>query len=227
MIKIIIGSFDHVDDADRAFRDLLRAGFLDADINLIVSNAASAERSDTRAVEATTEDETTGGAAKGAVAGGVLGGAAGLAASLMGLAIPGIGPILAAGPIVAALAGAGAGAVAGGLIGGLTDLGVEKDEAEIYAESVRRGGSLVTVRADETRADEAATILRNNDAIDIARRAEEWKATGWSGYDPDAEPLTPAEIELERERYRSAGFDRPHPGRAEDAAARRDPERIR
>ena len=138
MIKTIVGSFDNVDDADRAYRDLRQAGFLDADLNLIVSNAVTSDN--VRATEVGESD--TGGAAKGAVAGGVLGGAAGLAVSLMGLAIPGIGPILAAGPIVAALAGAGAGAVAGGLIGSLTDIGVEKDEAELYAESVRRGGSL-------------------------------------------------------------------------------------
>jgi len=104
------------------------------------------------------------GAATGAVTGGVVGGAAGLAASLMGLAIPGIGPIIAAGPIVATLSGAGVGAVAGGLIGGLTDMGVSKTDAEYYAESVRRGGALVTVRADDTRAERAAEIMREHGA---------------------------------------------------------------
>jgi uncharacterized membrane protein len=216
MIKTLIGSFDHTDDADRAYRNLLRAGFLDADLNLIVNNAPEEAPVGTRTVVKTEGDGT----ATGAVAGGVLGGAAGLAASLMGLAIPGIGPILAAGPIVAALAGAGAGAVAGGLIGSLTDLGVEKDEAELYAESVRRGGSLVTVRADESRADEATAILRESGAIDITRRAEEWKSAGWSGYDPDAVPLTRSEIERERERYRVPDAERLVPGRAEGAAQR-------
>jgi hypothetical protein len=198
MIKTIIGSFDNVDDADRAYRDLRQAGFPDADLNLIVSNSLPG-RDDIHPVERT--DIETGSAAKGAVAGGVLGGAAGLAVSLMGLAIPGIGPILAAGPIVAALAGAGAGAVAGGLIGALTDLGVEKDEAELYAESVRRGGSLVTARADESRADEVAAMLRKNGAVDIARRAEEWKSEGWTGHDTKAEPMTAAEIERDRAKY--------------------------
>jgi hypothetical protein len=198
MIKTIIGSFDNVDDADRAYRELRQAGFPDADVNLIVSNAPP-DHDDIRPVERTLETGSP--TAKGAVAGGVLGGAAGLAASLMGLAVPGIGPILAAGPIVAALAGAGAGAVAGGLIGALTDLGVEKDDAELYAESVRRGGSLVTARADEPRADEVAAILRKNGAVDIARRAEEWKSDGWTGHDPKAEPMTAAEIERDRAKY--------------------------
>ena len=202
MIKTIVGSFDNVDDADRAYRDLRQAGFLDADLNLIVSNAVSDRDTDRDVVRDTAVEGETGGAAKGAVAGGVLGGAAGLAASLMGLAIPGIGPILAAGPIVAALAGAGAGAVAGGLIGSLTDMGVEKEDAELYAESVRRGGSLVTIRADESRSDEATAILRRNGAVDISRRAEEWRTGGWSGYDAEAEPLTYDEIERDRARYR-------------------------
>ena len=115
------------------------------------------------------------GAATGAVTGGVVGGAAGLAASLIGLAIPGIGPIIAAGPIVAALSGAGVGAVAGGLIGGLTDMGVSRADAEYYAESVRRGGALVTVRADDARAEHAADIMRDHGAVDIEGSVAEAK----------------------------------------------------
>jgi len=202
MVKTVIGSFDRVDDADRAIRALRGAGFLDSDINLVANDV---RRGDT--TEPTVRNvagETTSGAATGAVAGGALGGAAGLAASLMGLAIPGIGPILAAGPIVAALAGAGAGAVAGGLIGSLTELGVEKEHAEIYAEAVRRGGSLVTVRVDEARADEATSILRDAGAVDIDKRVEQWRSGGWSGFDPKAEPFTFDEIERNRTSY-SAG----------------------
>ena len=80
----------------------------------------------------------------------------------------------------------GAGAVAGGLIGGLTDLGIAKSDAEHYAEAVRRGGALVTVRADSTRADEAEATLRRGGAFDIKQRALQWQSEGWRGYDPDA-----------------------------------------
>jgi hypothetical protein len=142
------------------------------------------------------------GAAAGAVTGGVVGGAAGLAASLMGLAIPGIGPIIAAGPIVSLLTGAGVGAVAGGLIGGLTDMGVSKSDAEYYAEAVRRGGALVTVRADDARAERAAEIMRAHGAIDIERRAEQWREHGWTGFDENAQPYTPEQADRERGRYR-------------------------
>jgi len=202
MIKTVIASFDRPDEADRAVRELRSAGFLEADINVVVNNV---QRGDPDAPTTLTNAET-GAVAKGAVAGGVLGGAAGLAASLAGLAIPGIGPILAAGPIVAALAGAGAGAVAGGLIGSLTELGVDKDEAELYAESVRRGGSLVTVKTDEARAEEASSILRTAGAMDISQRAEKWRAEGWSGYDDEAKPYSYDEIERERERYRATAL---------------------
>ena len=143
------------------------------------------------------------GAAAGAVTGGVVGGAAGLAASLMGLAIPGIGPIIAAGPIVSLLTGAGVGAVAGGLIGGLTDMGVSETDAAYYAEAVRRGGALVTVRTDDARAERAAEVMRAHGAVDIERRVERWREHGWTGFDGNARPYTPEEIDREREGYRA------------------------
>jgi len=168
------------------------------------------------------------GAATGAVTGGVVGGAAGLAASLMGLAIPGIGPIIAAGPIVATLTGAGVGAVAGGLIGGLTDMGVSKTDAEYYAESVRRGGALVTVRADDSRAERAAEVMREHGAIDIERRAEKWRERGWTGFDEKAAPYTATDLDRDRDLYgdadRTTGIaSGPHSGRpASGSIADRD-----
>jgi len=201
MIKTVIGSFDRIDDADRAMQALRNAGFMGEDINLVANNVQRSADGSVRREPAADDDHA--GAATGAVAGGAIGGAAGLAVSLMGLAVPGIGPVLAAGPIIAALAGAGAGAVAGGLIGSLTDLGVEEEHAEIYAESVRRGGSLVTVRVDETRIDEAASILRSAGAIDIDKRVEAWRETGWAGYDPKAKPFSFEEIEHNRTQYRT------------------------
>jgi len=200
MVKTVVGSFDSISEAASAARDLRAAGFMDNDVSVIANNQ---QRSADPAVEVTEPDKVSG-TATGIVAGGALGGAAGLAVSLMGLAIPGIGPILAAGPIAAALAGAGAGAVAGGLIGGLTDAGVSETHAEYYAEAVRRGGALVTVRADEARADEAEAIIRRHGAFDIEDRATQWKSTGWTGYNPQAEPFSFEEIERDRTQYRAS-----------------------
>lgn len=128
MAKTIVGSFDSFDEAQRVARELMDEGYAGSDINVVASNIRGEFREDERVKIVDTHN-----AATGAVAGGVLGGAAGLAVSLMGLTVPGLGPIIAAGPLAATLSGAGAGVVAGGLIGGLTELGVSKPDAEYYA----------------------------------------------------------------------------------------------
>jgi hypothetical protein len=197
MVKTIIGSFDSFNDAHDVANDLRAAGFLDSDISIVANNAAGDYREDARVADRDEGSAT----AKGAVTGAVVGGGAGLAASLAGLAIPGIGPIIAAGPIVATLAGAGTGAVAGGLIGGLVDLGVPENDAQYYAEAVRRGGALVTVRADESRSDEVAGILRQHGAIDIEDRVERWRESGWERFDPGAQPYTADDIRRDRAMY--------------------------
>jgi len=207
MIKTVVGSFDSIADATSAADTLRAAGFLETDVNVVANNAQRTPVGATTVVDTATHvrvgDDATSGAATGAIAGGAIGGAAGLAVSLMGLAIPGIGAILAAGPIVAALSGAGAGAVAGGLIGALTDQGVDETVAEYYAEAVRRGAALVTIRADESRVDEAERILRNHGAFDIEDRVVQWKSEGWTRYNPHAEPYSFDEIERNRARYRT------------------------
>jgi uncharacterized membrane protein len=196
MAKTIVGSFDNFDEAQRVSRELMDEGFAAADMSVVASNVKGEFAIDDR-VKVTDASNT----ATGAVAGGVLGGAAGLAASLMGLAIPGIGPIVAAGPLAAALSGAGAGVIAGGLIGSLTELGVSKPDAEYYAEAVRRGGALVTVRTGDEAADRVVEIMHEHGAIDIDRRAAAWRERGWSGFDPAATPYTTADIERDRALY--------------------------
>lgn len=203
MVKTIVGSFDTLEDATRASADLKNAGFLPSDINVVGNNVAGADITTPALAGGREEVNESSAVASGAVAGGAIGGAAGIAISLMGLAVPGIGPILAAGALATALAGAGAGAVAGGLIGGLADMGVSEADAHIYAESVRRGGALVTVTVDESRSREAEGILRGSGAIDIAKRVQEWRKDGWTSYDADAAPFSLDQIERERTRYRS------------------------
>jgi hypothetical protein len=205
--KTIVGSFDSFEEAQDVLRDLQQRGFSRDDISVIANNVTGRYSSESAGVGQSRGVSDTGAStATGAAAGGVLGGAAGLVVGLMGLAIPGIGPIVAAGPIAAALAGAGVGAIAGGLIGGLTGVGVSEDDAAYYAESVRRGGALVTVRADDSRADEAASVMRNHGAVDIERRVEQWKQQGWTGHDPTAKPYTVNQLERERSAYSSGSL---------------------
>lgn len=171
MIETVVGSFDSADDADRATRDLRSLGFAERDINLVVSNVRQGDAE----TELPVIGDGTGPVARSAVTGGVLGGAAGLAVSLAGLAIPGIGPILSAGPLVSTLAAAGAGAAAGGIIGRLQNRGDDSADDE---PDTPYGVTLLTLRTDRSRIDEAAAVLRKAGAIDVARRPEDWRAAG-------------------------------------------------
>ena len=86
-------------------------------------------------------------------------------------------------------------------IGALTDAGVSEEHANYYAETVRRGGALVTVKVDESRAERAAEIMRANGAIDLDERVSRWRESGWEGWDPSAPPYTAEEAERERRLY--------------------------
>ncbi len=207
MTKPILGTFDTLQEAQRAVERLQRRGIPADDISLISNNAQGGSATPAGGVPpqapATMKDDG-GGAATGAAVGGVTGGLAGLAVGLMGLAIPGIGPVIAAGAGLSALAGAGAGALAGGLIGALTDSGVPENEAHSFAESVRRGGTLLIVRTNEANETDLANLLRECGAVDLDARTQDWRAGGWSRHDPAADPYAWDEIERERARYQRA-----------------------
>jgi hypothetical protein len=115
-----------------------------------------------------------------------------------------IGPVLAAGPIAAALTGAGIGAAAGGLIGALTESGVPEEDARYYAEGVRRGDVLVTVKTDDVHAERAAEILDHDGAVDIDQRVTGWRSRGWTGYDETAQPYDEEQLRRERSLMNSS-----------------------
>jgi hypothetical protein len=184
--------YDDFSSANEAIRDLVNNGFNRSDIS-IMANDQSGEYSrylqhSGEATEAPESGAATG-AGVGAGIGAVVGGLAGILVGLGALAIPGIGPVLAAGPLAAAfagLAGAGAGAVAGGvtggLIGALADMGVPRENAGYFAEGVRRGGTLVVARATEEMAGTARDILNRHSPIDMNERISQWRQSGWTGY---------------------------------------------
>jgi stress response protein YsnF len=96
------------------------------------------------------------------------------------LAIPGVGPFVAAGPIAAALAGAGIGAVTGGVIGALVDLGIPEEEAQIYSESIRHGNVLVAAQVPDNQVAQASRIMERQGLVDIERHADQWRRSGQS-----------------------------------------------
>lgn len=129
-------------------------------------------------------------AAEGAGIGGVLGGAAGLLAGIGLLAIPGIGPVVAAGWLAAAATGIAAGAVAGGLVGALVKAGIDEDEAHLYAETIRRGGSVVAVKVDDDHAMKVEAVLDGSSSLDSDERRAMYQKDGWTRFDDKAPPYT-------------------------------------
>ena len=186
--QTVTALFDRYEEAAEAVRKLEAAGVPHSDISIVANNADNRVSSTTGMPGATTgsgrmaADDAADGAGTGATLGTVLGGGAGLLAGLGLLAIPGLGPVVAAGWLVSTLVGAGVGAAAGGLVGSLTGAGVSEADAHAYAEGVRRGGTLVTVRTDESRLDRVVDILDDHGSVDIDERQSSWKGEGWKAH---------------------------------------------
>src|SRR5205085_4482603 len=148
-------------------------------------------------------------AGKGAGIGAAVGGVGGLLTGLGLLAIPGVGPVVAAGWLVATAVGAATGAVvggaAGGLLGALTGAGVPERDAQFYAEGVRRGGTLVTARVDDNRASTARETLQRYKSVDPAVRGAAYRESGWTSFDENAPAYTPDQVAAERARYTGTG----------------------
>jgi len=191
MAKTIVGLFDRADDARSAISDLVDNGFPREDISIVANNARGEYATD----DATEASE---GAGAGAVGGTVVGGLTGLLIGLGALTVPGIGPVVAAGALATTLgwtaAGAGIGAAAGTLIGGLVGAGIPDDDAQVYAEGVRRGSTLVMLTTSDDRADQAANILQRHHVINVDERAAEYRQSGWTRFDEGARPYTPDEL---------------------------------
>lgn len=166
--KAVIGLVSTYDSAQRIVGELQMAGFSNNDISVLFPDKAGtrdfAHEKNTKAPE---------GAVTGASAGGALGGTIGLLAGIGALAIPGLGPFIAAGPIMAALSGAAAGAAVGGVTGALVGLGIPEIEAKQYEGKVKSGSILVSVHVDDSRERERAQeILKHQGATDIATVGE-------------------------------------------------------
>lgn len=174
--RTVTALFDTYEAAANAVRKLEAGGVAHSDIS-IVSNDAS----HSRYYDSDTTGDHVSGTGTGASLGTILGGGAGLLAGLGMLAIPGLGPVVAAGWLASTLVGAGVGAAAGGLVGSLTDAGISRDDAHLYAEGVRRGGTLVTVRADDAMIDRVTDVLDDEGTVDLDERESNWRSEGWSG----------------------------------------------
>ena len=183
--------YDTYSHASRVVGDLEAAGIPSADISMLANKHVSDKYA---------KVEEASPAATGAGVGGAIGGGAGLLAGLGLLAIPGLGPVVAAGWLAATAVGAVAGAATGGIIGALVGTGLSEDEAHVYAEAVRRGGTMVTVRADNARDSKVREIMDRHAPINATDRRAEYARGGWSKFDASAKPYLPSESEVERMR---------------------------
>src|SRR5579883_453409 len=209
-----VALFDHFPDARTAVDDLIRGGIPADRIGLFTNNAAgdhprallnpALDRPIAEEPEAPTNPGV--GAALGAGMGGVLG----FLVNALALAIPGVGPVLAVGAWATIAGGAGLGAIAGAIISSLSERGVSDEDAQLYAEGLRRGGTLVTVHADERDIENIARIFHRHGAVDIEKRSASWRAEGWTGFQPEAQPLSATEVAAMRQLHRDAGHEALH-----------------
>src|SRR6266550_298314 len=164
----VFGIFPSRSQAEPAVDALMAAGYQREDVSVLAPDQRASH-------ELATEKNTKApeGTATGATAGGAIGGTLGLLAGIGALAIPGLGPFIAAGPIMGALAGVGAGAATGGLIGALVGMGMPEYEAKRYEGRVKDGGILISVHCDDSAwVDKAKDLLKRAGAEDISSAGE-------------------------------------------------------
>lgn len=172
MTQTLTRSYDSYETARSVVEALEAEGVSSADISIVGRHAS-------------VDDSNAG---EGAGIGAALGGAAGLLAGIGLIAIPGIGPVVAAGWLASTAAGAAAGGVAGGIVGALTSAGHSEEDANYYAETVRRGGSVVSVRVADEQVPAVEAVLDGATPIDRDARLAEYRAAGWSRFDETAPP---------------------------------------
>ena len=204
MTKVISKLYPTYESAQTAVRDLEAAGVKSSDISIVSNNSDNwfSNNGTPKRVDRDHDgvDDRAEGAGKGAGVGAAVGGAAGLLAGLGLLAIPGVGPVVAAGWLVATAAGAAAGGLTGGIIGALTQAGVSEEDAHVYAEGVRRGGTLVTARVEDSRAAQLEATLERS-ALRTGDLRSTYGKSGWKTFDPAAKPYSADEVRRERALY--------------------------
>src|SRR6476661_1979700 len=164
----VFGIYSSGEHAERAVDALIKAGFNSSDISVLLPDKRSTKEfahvKETKAPEGTTT---------GVATGGVLGGTLGVLAGIGALAIPGLGPFIAAGPIMGGLAGLGVGGAVGGLVGALVGMGIPEYEAKRYEGRVKNGGTLLSVHCNSSaEVSRAKDVLKLTGAEDVASTGE-------------------------------------------------------
>lgn len=193
--------YDNYTNAQQAVQRLEAAGVPHSDISIVANNSDSWFSTDKKVDrDGDGVDDRAEGAGKGAGIGAGVGGTAGLLAGLGLLAIPGLGPVVAAGWLAATAVGAAAGAATGGVVGALTEAGISKEDADSYAEGVRRGGTLVSARVADADRSRLEAVL-DQSSVNLRDRSAAWQKAGWKSFDPASKPYGAEEVRKERQLY--------------------------
>jgi hypothetical protein len=178
-MRTIVAVFQEMTEAEQAVQELVDCGFSRESISIVAHGGKCGPA--VGSVPTLTSGTSLGAAA-------AVGGLGGFAVGMVALAIPGIGPILAAGPIAAELVAGGVGSVAGGVISWLKQMGVPDNDAGSLCEALRRGGIILTVESPDERVADAQQIIGEHRLIDMDESTLEWHRQGWKRFDPNAEP---------------------------------------
>jgi uncharacterized membrane protein len=174
--------YDSKYEAEQVVEELKKAGIPNNEISVIANNGE----------EDDVVGDETGKVTTGATVGAAVGGGAGLLAGLGVMAIPGLGPIVAAGWMASTLtglvAGAVTGAAAGGVVNALTDNGIDEHDAHVYAESVKRGGSIVLVKTDNEHRMIAENVFDKHSSVSISDRRSTYEQEGWDKFEDKRYP---------------------------------------
>jgi hypothetical protein len=202
MLVTVCRLYDSYIDAHRVVLALGAAGVPPSETSVISNNSDSWYKVNrTASPVPLRKDDASGegsGKGEGAILGAAIGATAATAASLVTmLAIPGVGAVVGAGWLAAMLGSMAIGGVAGGLLGALSNAGISEQDAQVFVEGVRRGGTLVAARVPQAQLPQVAPIM-NRSAVNLQERSDLYRKTGWQSFDPNAGPYTADQVRSER-----------------------------
>jgi hypothetical protein len=204
MLIAICRLYDSYADANRVIIGLEAAGIASPEASLISNNSDTWYQT-TKASnvvplrkQGASGDTATSGKFEGAVVGGAISATAATAASLVTmLALPGVGTVIGAGWLAALLGSMALGGTAGGLLGALTNAGISEEDAHVFVEGVRRGGTLVAAQLSPTDVPRVEAMM-NQSAVKLGERCNLYRKSGWQAFDPSAKPYTADQVRSER-----------------------------
>ena len=217
MLIIVCRLYDSYVDANRIILALQAVGVPPSETTVISNNsdrwysaakdtvlpfqkavARSKAQGETEAKAESKTETKSEGKAEGAALGAAIGATAATAASLVTLlALPGVGAVVGVGWLAALLGSMAVGGVTGGLLGALTNAGVSEEDAQVFVEGVRRGGTLVAARVHQAELPRI-TALMNQSAVKLEERCDLYRKSGWRSFDPNAVPYTADQVRSER-----------------------------